>query len=165
MLAFSLGTLPALAGIGAISSFSKGKFKEKFVTYSAVLVVMLGVFSIGPGLALAGISLDFSSSDGVPVLDDINIVDGKQIVNLEVRGLDYYPNKFTIKKGVPVEWRIDGRGAIGCAQILSLPKMGITEQLSRNEIKVITFTPEKTGKMIFSCGMGMAGPGTFKVIA
>ncbi len=173
MFIFALGTLPSLIGVGALSSFSKGKTKQYFTTFSAVLVIVLGIFNISPGLVLVGASGDFS----LPFVQGQSLELGseeifagngelpeKQIVELEVRGLDYFPAEFTIQKGVPVEWQIDGSAAVGCAQIISIPALGITEQLPQDESLTITFTPEESGRLIFSCGMGMAGPGVFNVV-
>src|SRR3989338_6181041 len=165
MLAFSLGTLPALVSLGAFTSFTKGSAQKYFTIFSALLVISLGFFNLTPGFNLVGATIGLSA-DNSELVDDyrFNIVDGKQIISLKVDGLDYYPNQFTLKKDVPVEWQIDGSKAQGCAQIISVPKLGITEQLPRNQIKTITFTPTETGKITFSCGMGMAGPGVFKVV-
>ena len=167
MLAFSIGTLPSLASIGAFSSFAKGNFKQYFTTFAAVLIIILGIFNFAPGFNLTGAVIalpagDNPSGDNVP--DDIPLVDGKQVINMAVNGFDYSPDTFTLKKGVPVEWKIDGKGAQGCARIISVPALGIMEQLS-SDVKTIEFTPQKTGKIKFSCGMGMAGPGFFEVIA
>ncbi|MDP3698964.1 MAG: sulfite exporter TauE/SafE family protein [Nanoarchaeota archaeon] len=163
MLAFSLGTLPSLAGIGAFSSFAKGNAKKYFMTFSAVLVIVLGIFNLTPGFNLVGasVALPVAHDNTVPV----PAVGERQIINMEVRGLDYYPDQFTIKKGIPVEWRVDGRNAQGCAGIISVPQLKITERLPRDSIKTIEFTPQKEGKIKFTCGMGMAGPGTFEVVA
>ena len=167
MLAFSLGTLPALISLGAITSYTKGTIYKYFVKVIAVLVILLGIFSINNGFVLAGGNLDFLGlqNDNAPPNADIKVTDGKQIVDMKVVGLDYVPDKFNIKVGVPVEWRIDGSGAQGCAQIIAVPNLGITKRLSRDEINIIRFTPQKEGTIKFSCGMGMAGPGTFKVQA
>jgi len=167
MLAFSLGTLPSLAGIGAFSSFAKGDLKRYFMTFSAVLVIVLGIFNLTPGFNLVGAAVVLPSVDDSVDNSDSNndfIVGDKQIIDLKVDGLDYFPDKFTLKKGVPVEWNIDGKNAQGCAGIISVPKLGITERLPKDSIKTITFTPEQTGKITFTCGMGMAGPGTFVVV-
>lgn len=165
MLAFSLGTLPALVTIGAFTSFTKGTAQKYFTIFSALLVVALGIFNLAPGWNLTGASIGLpDGGNTVPDENDFNIVDGKQIISLKVDGFDYYPDTFTLKKGVPVEWRIDGSKAQGCAQIISVPRLGITEQLPRNQIKTISFTPTETGKIKFSCGMGMAGPGVFEVV-
>jgi len=168
MLAFSLGTLPSLAGIGAFSSFAKGNVKKYFMTFSAVLVIVLGIFNLTPGFNLVGAAVALpsvdDSIDNGDSNNDLTVVGEKQIIDLKVDGLDYFPDKFTLKKGIPVEWNIDGKNAQGCAGIISVPKLGITERLPKDSIKTITFTPEQTGKITFTCGMGMAGPGTFVVV-
>jgi uncharacterized protein len=163
MLAFSLGTLPALTGIGAFTSFAKGKTQRHFTTFSAVLVIILGLFAMPNGMALAGIDTSFDSTTP-QVVDGLELVDGFQIVKMQVNELDYYPNKFQIVEGIPVRWEVDGRNAVGCAQVISLPDARITEFLPPDDIKVIEFIPEKIGKMSFSCTMGMAGPGSFEVV-
>jgi uncharacterized protein len=166
MLAFSLGTLPSLAGIGAFTSFvKKGKVQRYFLTFSAIIVVILGLYNFAPGLTLVGAdvsNLNFggSSESTISVLSNDESV---QVIEMEVRGLDYYPDYFEIKKGVPVEFLVDGSDAIGCAKIFSIPDLGITERLSGG-IDKITFTVQKTGKILFSCSMGMAGPGVLEVV-
>ncbi len=169
MLAFSLGTLPSLAGIGAFSSFARGNLKRHFITFSAVLVIILGLFNLPNGLTLVGASIASPSFQGavpdVPQLQNAQLVDGKQVIELKVDYLDYYPTSFTVFQGVPVEWRIDGRTAAGCAQVISVPKLGVTEYLPKNEVKIIQFTPKDVGQIKFSCSMGMAGPGFINVVA
>lgn len=165
MLAFVLGTLPSLLSIGFISSFSKGKFHKYFVRFTAVLIIIMGVASIQSGLTLTGMVVGNVPNDILIEEDTGTKITGDvQIVEMAVKGLDYFPAQFILKKGVPVEWKIDGSGARGCAQILSVPKLGITERLFKDKITTIRFTPEQTGNMGFSCGMGMAGPGVFKII-
>jgi uncharacterized protein len=161
MLAFSLGTLPALAGIGAFSSFAKGSLQKHFTTFSAVLVIVLGLFALPSGITL----IQLGSPGEFPENTPSNFIGEVQSINLEVRALDYYPTSFTLKKDVPVEWTIDGRNAIGCAKEITVPALGIREILPSDKVKTITFTPTKAGKITFSCSMGMAGPGTFEVLA
>ena len=162
MLFFSLGTLPGIFSIGAISSYSAGNFKKHFVKFVAVLVILLGFFNISSGFTLASASFDFSNNN-IITGDIIKDVDAKQVVEMKVQGLDYSPSSFNVKNGIPVEWRIDGSQAQGCAQIISVPKLGIMAQLPRDKIKTITFVPKGEGTIKFSCSMGMAGPGIFKV--
>ncbi len=162
MLAFSLGTLPALAGIGAFTSFSKGKTQRHFTTFSAVLVIILGLFAMPSGLTLMEVG---SAAPGIENVVPMSTNPSTEIqkISLKVDYLDYYPNSFKLKKGVPVEWSVDGSSAVGCARIISVPALGITEHLPTKGVKTITFTPTQTGKITFSCGMGMAGPGVFEV--
>ncbi len=165
MLAFSLGTLPALLSVGALSSFLKGKFHRNFTTFSAVLVILLGVFNIPNGLSLTGASISLGDDTSFPLAEQVNIIGGKQVISMKVDYLDYVPAQFTIVEGIPVEWHIDGTTAVGCAQVISVPSLGITEYLPKNQEKVITFTPPPgTTNIRFSCSMGMAGPGVFTVV-
>src|SRR3989344_2670938 len=171
MLSFSLGTLPALISVGAISSFSTSNFKKYFTKFVAVLVIFFGFITISSGLTLINLSSNInfdslipSASAGATDLSG-NIIDGKQVINMKVDGYNYSPSKFNILKGMPVEWRIDAKNAQGCAQIITAPKFGITKQLSKNDINIIKFTPQQTGSVKFTCTMGMAGPGTFNVVS
>ena len=166
MLAFSLGTLPSLAGIGAFSSFAKGKVLQHFMTFSAVLVIILGLFNMPNGLALAGASITLEKNEISTTIDEnVKIIDGKQIVDMKIIGLDYYPHKFKILQGMPVEWRIDGTKAQGCAQVISVPKLGLTEFMPRQGIKTIEFVAKEIGKIPFSCTMGMTTYGAaFEVV-
>lgn len=172
MLVFSLGTLPALMSLSAISSFAKGAFQRYFLKFSGALVIMLGVFNINNGLTLAGSSVNFSglwqrSSAGQEVQDtNVKLANGKQVVDMKVVGLDYSPHQFTVQQGIPVEWRIDGAGAQGCAQVVTVPKLGITKYLSPTGVTTISFTPQEAGTIPFSCTMGMTTRGSaFKVVA
>ncbi len=162
MLAFSLGTLPSLAGIGAFTSFTKGKTQRHFTTFSAVLVILLGVLALPSGVTLMKLGSIPNFVEGAP-LSDVDTSDKIQSINLEIKRLDYYPSSFKLKKGIPVEWNIDGREAVGCAKVISVPALDIMEKIPSDKIKTITFTPTTTGEITFSCSMGMAGPGIFEV--
>lgn len=167
MLVFSLGTLPALMSLSAIASFAKGAFQRYFLKFSGALVIMLGLFNINNGLTLAGSSVNLSglwqrSDTGIAQAADPNVqlVDGKQVVDMTVSGLRYFPHQFTVKQGIPVEWRIDGTRAEGCAQVITVPKLGITKYLSASGMTTVAFTPTETGTVPFSCTMGMTTRGS-----
>ncbi len=161
MLFFSLGTLPALVSIGAASSFSKGASHRYLSAFAGVLAIVFGFIALNGGLGLTGYGIHLSGTQNTA---DADVVGGNQIINMRVDGLSYYPSQFTIKKGVPVEWHIDGRNADGCAGVLNVPKLKILQRLDRSQDTIITFTPEKIGKIDFSCSMWMAGPGVLNVI-
>ncbi len=169
MLAFSLGTLPMLLSLGAISSFAKGSFQKQFLRFSAVLVILLGFWNINNGLALAGLNINLSSfasnNSQIAAAPTLAIVDGKQVAKMRVDGYSYYPSRFTVQAGIPVEWRIDASRAAGCAQVITAPAIGLTRYLSPQNITTITFTPSEVGTIPFSCAMGMTTRGAaFKVI-
>ena len=185
MLIFSLGTLPALVSLGAITSFAKGAFQRYFLKFAGVVVILVGVLSVRNGFALTGLSASLSAAASASrelasganksAADKtgknkgqeatVPIIDGRQIAEMKVKGLKYEPSQFTVVKGIPVEWRVDGREAGGCASVLTAGSIGITEYLPKDSVSVIEFTPTTTGKIPFSCSMGMTTRGAaFKVI-
>lgn len=161
---FALGTLPALLGVGALASSLKGKWMRRFTQFAGAFVLVLGITNANNGLNLLGINLGqaLASTGG-----DVTIAEqtaGKQVVNMAVDGIEYQPNQFKVKAGVPVEWHIDGSRASGCTSIMTIPSLRLTKPLAANTDNVITFTPEEPGTIRFTCGMGMAS-GAFIVEA
>lgn len=177
MLAFSLGTLPALLSLSAVSSFARGAFQRHFLKFAGAAVIVLGVMNIQYGFVLTG--SEFASAEPVatsapasPVSTSASPVPvqtapaqqaqtiDKQIAVMRIVGLDYLPNRFTVKQGVPVEWRIDASEAVGCGRVLLAPRLGIRKLLSSNSTTTISFTPTEIGDFAFNCGMGMMTPGS-----
>jgi sulfite exporter TauE/SafE/copper chaperone CopZ len=161
LLAFALGTAPALLALGWASSSLKGKAGQFFFKFSGALVVVLGLWNIQNGLTLAGYPLSLpagslassaeaSSGSQAPVTD----AKGVQVMKMRVV-YEYEPNRFTIKAGVPTRWEIDGSQGAGCAMALSSRQLGIQKLLTRGP-NVIEFTaPKEPGTYRFSCSMGM----------
>jgi sulfite exporter TauE/SafE/copper chaperone CopZ len=171
MLAFSLGTLPALLSLSMISSFATGAFQRYFLKFAGVAVVLLGFFNIQSGLTLAGTSTGNSVATVTDTKEtaeasdqDVQVVDGKQIVNMRIVGYNYQPHQFAVALGMPVEWRIDARQASGCGHVIIVPKLRVRKFLSSSEPTVITFTPEEAGDIGFNCGMGMMTRGSKFVV-
>ena len=54
MLAFALGTLPALLSLSAMSSFATGNFQRHFLKFAGAAVIVLGLANIQYGLVLTG---------------------------------------------------------------------------------------------------------------
>jgi sulfite exporter TauE/SafE/copper chaperone CopZ len=158
MLAFALGTLPALLSLSALSSFAVGGVQKHFLRFAGAAVIVLGVFNIQYGLVLV-------ESSSAPVVrsesgEPAQVAAGRQIVDMRIDGLEYFPNRFVVRQGIPVEWRIDARNAAGCGRILLAPRLGIRTFLAATGTTVIGFTPERAGDFAFNCGMGMMTPGS-----
>ncbi len=174
MLAFSLGTLPALLSLSALSSFVTGAFQKHFLKLAGATVVLLGLFSIQNGLTLGALATNSSASatSSAPTayqsaspafqqaaVKTAPIVDGKQVIEMKIAGLNYVPNQFSVVQGIPVEWRIDASQAIGCGRILMAPAAGIRKALPSGTT-TLTFTPEHPGEIRFNCSMGMMTRGS-----
>jgi sulfite exporter TauE/SafE/copper chaperone CopZ/plastocyanin domain-containing protein len=175
MFLFSMGTVPLMFGIGALSSFlsnaARGRaFSRQVMRIGAILVTVMGMtmFSYGWGLsgfnfgfidrlaAAAAPSLRFGSAPPAggggaftPVIEG-----GVQIVNSTLLP-GRYP-AITVQQGVPVKWTITApQGSInGCNNRMIIREYKIEHRFTPGE-NVIEFTPEKTGKFSYSCWMGM----------
>lgn len=163
---FALGTAPGLLSVGGLTSVIKGAFARKFFKFAGVLVSLLAIFNISNGYNLTGFnsSVFSAGNNSVKAVDDPNVSleNGVQVVRMTENSRGYSPNKFTIKKGVPVRWIIDAQAPYSCASSLVLNKMGIRKSLISGE-NVIEFTPKETGSLPFSCSMGMY-TGVFTVV-
>ena len=166
LLAFALGTAPALIGLGVASASLKGKTGKFFFQFSGALVVVLGLWNIQNGLAIAGYSGP-DQTDNLPgpaAAADPGVVikNGVQVVKMKVNSYGYSPERFTIQAGVPVRWEVDGTQAGGCAGVIISRQLGI-QKLLESGINVFEFTPDKPGEIKFSCSMGMYR-GSFTVV-
>lgn len=160
---FALGTLPGIIGIGGLASAVRGAFARYFFRIAGVIVISLALFNISSGYALSGFSIDSGVAPNyVPKADHISVTGGQQIVQMTQLANGYSPNRFTVKRGVPVVWKIQSTTQYSCAAYISMPAMGISQPLRAGE-NVIEFTPTRTGALRFTCSMGMYS-GVFNVV-
>jgi sulfite exporter TauE/SafE len=176
MLAFSLGTLPALLSLSALSSLASGNVQRHFLKFAGAAVIVLGIANIQYGLVLTGSAMNVASvtADAVPPTAeapapmaaaqdrqaDNQVKSDKQVVVMRIDGFSYIPNRFSVMQGVPVEWRIDASEAAACGRFLLAPGLGIRKLLSDRSTTMITFVPQQAGEFGFNCGMGMMTPGS-----
>lgn len=159
MLMFSLGTVPLMFILGALSTALGRKFSNKIMSAGAVLVVVLGMAMFTQGLNLSGWTMpalysDNNSTQAETSNNDITVDDGYQIINSTLSP-GRYP-AITVKEGIPVKWIITApRGSInGCNNKMIIPEYKIEYQFKTGE-NIIEFTPTKTGTFSYSCWMGM----------
>jgi sulfite exporter TauE/SafE/copper chaperone CopZ/plastocyanin domain-containing protein len=157
MFLFSLGTVPLMFGLGALSTILSKKFTQKVMTIGAVLVVVLGLSMFSQGWNLSGLKLPGSLPQGSTAQSGetaVKIEDGVQIVNSTLTS-SRYP-KITVQEGTPVKWVIDApQGSInGCNNRMLIQEYGIEYEFKTGE-NVIEFTPTETGTIRYSCWMGM----------
>ena len=146
MLAFALGTLPALLSLSALSSFAKGAFQRHFLKFAGAAVILLGFMNIQSGLVLTGIGMDeppvsADASRAAQASRSTTATGEPQRISMKVVGLDYQPNQFTVKQGVPVQWWIDASEAAAAGACCMAPGLGIRKFLSDSSTTLISFTP------------------------
>ncbi|KKP31959.1 MAG: Heavy metal transport/detoxification protein, partial [Parcubacteria group bacterium GW2011_GWC2_32_10] len=89
--------------------------------------------------------------------------DGYQEIKMDVLASGWSPNKFVLKKGVPVKWIINGKEITGCNNAIQVPKLGLSFKIKPG-LQTIEFTPDEEGVISFSCWMGMVS-GVIEVVS
>jgi len=153
MAVFAIGTAPAIIFIGSLRGFLKSNFYQYFMKTVAVGVLILGLYYASNFLSIYGINFGFNNFNK-GIYSDVKIENGKQIINMDVISGGYSPNYFSVKKGIPVKWIVNGKNVFGCQGYFVVPTLNISKALNEGE-NIIEFTPTETGFINFSCGMGM----------
>lgn len=164
---FALGTAPGLLGVGGLASVVRGIFAKRFFKFAGILVVFLAFFNIANGYNLTGWQAPTIGTQksvlGTQATDpNVTMENGVQVVKMTESSRGYAPNSITIKKGVPVKWVITANDPYSCASSIVVSSLNIRKTLVAGE-NVIEFTPTETGKIPFSCTMGMY-TGAFNVV-
>jgi sulfite exporter TauE/SafE/copper chaperone CopZ len=172
MFLFSVGTVPLMFGIGALSSLlsntSRGPgFTRRVMQTGAILITVMGMTMLSYSASLAGFNFDFvrraaaavnpfapqqggaGAGTFTPVIEN-----GVQVVNSTLSG-GRYP-AITVQQGIPVRWTINApQGSInGCNNRMIIREYGLEHRFTPGE-NVIEFIPGRTGRFPYSCWMGM----------
>ncbi|MBI4437698.1 sulfite exporter TauE/SafE family protein [Candidatus Uhrbacteria bacterium] len=156
MIVFALGTMPALLGLGAATSIAHGRRLKQITQVAGVLVLVIGFAQLLNGFTLLGVASPGSvTKEKLAVAQDaLLLVDGKQIIQMEVGGGFYVPDVLQVVEDIPVEWEIYGPSFMGCAETLVSRGLGINARLKPGD-NTVRFTPKEPGEYVFSCSMGM----------
>ncbi len=167
MLAFSLGTVPLMLGLGFFSSMMSSRFNKRMMQAGAVLVVFLGLAMLSRGFALSGINFPGSiqsaqavntTNESASIINETSsaakVENGVQLIDSEISSRGY--PVITVQNGIPVKWnlRADEGSLTGCNSSIIIPEFNIQKDLSPGD-NIIEFTPTKTGTIPYSCWMGM----------
>jgi uncharacterized protein len=170
MFAFILGTSPVFFVLGA--SFVELLNHKAFVYVAAAVVAIFAVLSINGGLALTGsfytlqnfyraATTDFSAPANENTT--VAVVNGVQEVTIDGSNRGYSASATTLKKGIPVRLTLKTDNTQGCSRAFTIPDYNIYKVLQETGQETIEFTPQTTGRLVYSCSMGMY-TGTFTVI-
>lgn len=170
MFAFVLGTSPIFFALGA--SIVELLQKKSFSYIAAGVIAVFAVISINGGLGLRGsfytlqniykaATTDFGSAS-IGLVPELS-ADGFQEVSIAVADNGYTSTTTTLKVGVPVRVKLSTDRTRGCARAFTVPEYGISKILPESGEEVVEFTPKKTGRLAYSCSMGMY-TGSFTVV-
>lgn len=156
MLTFGLGTIPLMFGFGNALSFLTHNYIGKIMKISAVVIMALGLVTLNRGLTLSGYALPSFDSTKPSVTGLVSATGNYQEINMKVNINGWNPDKFVLKKGVPVKWNIYVERLTSCLSGIRVPKYGLSKDFSREgETVILEFTPNEEGTFLFTCPMGM----------
>ncbi|TSA44950.1 hypothetical protein D4R51_02750 [bacterium] len=161
---FALGTVPTLLVLGITASWTRNRGFVVFQKVAGALIIIFAIYTLNSGLALKGVKTNVISSNSnkkeiavkndTPPVQNQAVGQAEQIVKMNVTSSGFEPSIFKIKQGVPVKWVINGVNVSGCTSTIIVPSFNISKNLKYGE-NVVQFTPQKSGEIAFSCGMGM----------
>lgn len=162
---FTLGTMPLFLGVGSVISVFGSMFRDRFLQIAAVLVIVLGAWSINGSLVALGSPITFRSVlEASPLTivfpelrprKNISNVDIRQNHEITVHAYGYSPSYIRVRRGEEVVLRLKSENTYSCALAFRIPSLGISTNLQPTDTQVIRFTPKEKGMIQFSCSMGM----------
>jgi len=159
MATFILGTVPIFLVFGLTATRLSQGHAQKIQKAIAVVLLVLAGYTFIYSLRLFGLNpTAFLQSRNQSL--ETSVVPGyssgsSQRVQLELTDRGYVPQRLAVKHGVPVELTVINNEAWSCIQAFVIPSLNIRRTIPPGESTVITFTPNKPGKISFTCSMGM----------
>lgn len=167
LLAFALGTLPVLLviSLSSLKFNTDPRFSNSFRLLSGMLIVFFAIFTINAQIQVLNPSSLWR--DQTPNLTaPTEILDGDaqtQLMQMEARGFEYYPEVITIKAHLPTRFEINSNGSLGCANAVYARGLYSEVILLNPGINVVEFTAPDPGTYQISCSMWMVKPITVVV--
>ena len=156
MTVFALGTLPALLGIGAISSIAQGRAGKIFISVAGAASLLLGFGGLRAGLSLAGVTFP-EFFQATHATEDPNVVidgNGQQIISVGVEPNGYSANSFVISPGKTTWIYATVNDALsGCLSSMTLPSFNLSTPLKKGENWIGPIRPERDFSFMCSAGI------------
>jgi sulfite exporter TauE/SafE len=167
LLAFALGTLPVLLTISysSIKLHQNPKFSTSFRVLSGLLIVFFAGYTIISQIIIlnpSNLRRDQTPALSAPA-EILNNNDQYQLMQMEARGFEYFPEVITIKAYLPTRFEINSNGSLGCANAVYARGLYPDIIILNPGLNVVEFTAPAPGTYQISCSMWMVNPITVVV--
>lgn len=119
---------------------------------TVISIIIAGLFIVG--VIFMGKSQPPVSSNQIENINNVSVIDGKQIVEITARG-GYSPQVSVAKAGLPTILRVDTDGTFDCSASIRIPSLKVAQFLPQTGKTDIDLGTQKTGTLDGTCGMGM----------
>ncbi|MEI8338146.1 MAG: cupredoxin domain-containing protein [bacterium] len=116
--------------------------------------ILVAAVLIGGAIMFSQSPSPTSQTDNSAAVNNVNIVDGKQIIEIRAKG-GYQPSKSIAKAGIPTILRFNTSGTFDCSSSVRIPSMNISKILPQTGNTDIDLGTQKVTTLQGTCGMGM----------
>ena len=168
MFAFTLGTSPVFFAVAYLTTKVGARLEKYFLRFVAVVLLLLGLFSVNSGLNLTGngISLDnlasavapppASSSPANSSSASTSSGGSSEAVILNVQDDGYLPRTLHVKADQAFTLNLVTNNTYSCARDFVIPKLNVYQLLPATGSVAVQIAAQPAGtKIQFTCSMGM----------
>jgi len=160
MFAFILGTSPVFFAVAYMATELGSKVEHGFMRFVAVVILIMGLFSIDSGLTLIGnpysVSNLIQSRNAAPAPTLAPLASMDNSLTLAAKNNGYFPGTLYAKAGVPVRLNVVTNKTNSCSRAFVIPALGVETLLPGTGTVPISIPPQDAGTVLrFTCSMGM----------
>lgn len=160
MFAFTLGTTPVFFIVAYLATELGSRVQKAFMRFVAVVVLMVGFFTIESGLALMGspyaLSTLMQNGSETPNAGDVAPVTVEGDLTLAAENDGYYPEVLYAQAGVPLLLNVVTNNTTSCSRAFVIPALRVETILPKTGSVPIEIPPQEAGTVMrFTCSMGM----------
>jgi len=156
MFAFTLGTMPVFFAVAFMATELGSRMEKAFMRFVAIVVLIVGVFTIESGLTLMG--NPFSVANLLPSknVSDASPIIAESDLTLSAENNGYFPATLYAKAGVPILLNVITENTVSCARAFVIPALDVETILPKTGTVPIDIPPQEAGTVLrFTCSMGM----------
>lgn len=167
MFVFMLGTSPLFFLLGYAARKLGNSLSGTFNKVAAGAIILVAVYNLNGAMALSGsnftldklltnikCTISFCEEGRVAGVSTTTVKEATIFITRNGYSTD--PGIVNVKAGSKIKLNIVNRGGGGCAQSLTVPKLGLQRVVPVGQSDVIEFTaPTTPGPLAFMCSMGM----------
>ncbi len=161
MFAFTLGTSPVFFLVSYLATRLGNKMEAGFKKFVAVVLLLVGLFSIETGLNLAGSPISVSrlaraiQSNNSPVVETLPTLSENSLV-LYAENSGYSPQVLYARAGEPLQLIIESEDTRSCARAFVIPNLNYQTLLPITGQVPVEIPAQQAGTVLqFACSMGM----------
>lgn len=161
MFAFTLGTSPVFFIVAYLTTELGAKLEKAFMRFVAVVVLVLGIYTLDSGLNLLGspfslqnMARNWSAPQAEVAAPAIPAIDGELTLNVQNNG--YVPGILRAPAGKDLTLNLVTNNTYSCARDFVIPGLNYYQLLPATGNIQVSIPAQKAGStLFFTCSMGM----------